>query len=84
MEIVYPRGNGRYPAIVIHNEFECELCRCLGINIVPLSIAIPKRLRNMRRSIFDEFEYDSEMEYFCHWMLKKQLERPLNYLEVLI
>ena len=32
--------------------------------------------------VFDEFEYDSEMEYFCRWMLRKQLERPLNYLEV--
>ena len=32
--------------------------------------------------VFDEFEYDSEMERFCRWMLRKQLERPLNYLEV--
>ena len=31
----------------------------------------------------DEFEYESEMEYFCRWMLKKQLSRPLEYLEVI-
>lgn len=32
--------------------------------------------------VFDEFEYDSEMERFCRWILRKQLEMPLNYLEV--
>lgn len=28
--------------------------------------------------VFDEFEYDSEMERFCRWLLRKQLERPLD------
>ena len=27
-------------------------------------------------------EYESEMKELCLWMLKKQLERPLEYLEV--
>lgn len=50
MKIVYPRGAGRHPALIV----------------------------------YDEFEYDSDMERFCRWMLRKQLERPLDYLEVLL
>jgi len=33
---------------------------------------------------FDDFEYDSEMEQFCLWMLRSQLKRPLDYLEVVL
>lgn len=69
MEIMYPRGSGRYPilvpTIVVHKGFEYELCKCLEINV--------------GRIIFDEFEYESEMELFCHWMLRKQLNKPLDY-----
>lgn len=49
MKIVYPRGAGRHPAMIV----------------------------------FDEFEYDSEMECFCRWMLRKQLERPLDVTVIL-
>jgi hypothetical protein len=50
MSILYPRGAGRHPILIV----------------------------------VDEFEYDSEMERFCRWMLKKQLSRPLEYLEVVL
>jgi len=50
MSILYPRGAGRHPRLIV----------------------------------VDEFEYESEMEYFCRWMLKKQLSRPLEYLEVVL
>lgn len=36
--------------------------------------------KSIWRIVLDE--YDTYMKEFCLWLLRKQLERPLNYLEV--